>query len=415
VTQDVARKDSPKTDLDRLQGIWSVVSAEMGGKPTKFEKAVFMVDGKRACWQTSEIENQGGLYLDPAGKPKAYDFVTSQRTVEGIYALDGDTLRLCQATKRPVEFATQKDGEQVLFVLRRIHGPEVFPYRLRDGTRAFPPVIQREKKGAPPPPPPPQPAPLPQNGNSYGTSSTKEQPSAPKEQQKDFPVQATEGKRFTIPVEQYGAIYDKTLGVLSDHFKIEYSNRFEGRIETLPAFVTPDPEGERTPSLRRRGVASITRMPEGGYLVQVIIHRERRVVSPTAPVKWEAAGRDRELERKLLAQIEKGEPDMGGSAASGPRLLQPIGPTTVTVPNARIVIAPGEKISLKPVKTANGGRVRLETAGITIEAPRLSIESNGKSTHLEASEAGDSLITRSSSARESTTPFADPSDKANRP
>src|SRR5262249_2987172 len=145
------KQDAPKTDLDRLQGIWSVVSIEQGGKPAKLEKAVFMVDGKRACWQTSETEMQGGLYLDPISKPKTYDFVMSERTIEGIYSLDGATLRLCHDTKRPVGFATQKDSQQVLFVLKRIHGPEVFPYRLADGSRAFPPVIETVKKATPPP------------------------------------------------------------------------------------------------------------------------------------------------------------------------------------------------------------------------------------------------------------------------
>ena len=43
-----ARKaDADKTDLDRLQGVWSVVSIEQGGKPAGLEKAVFMVDGKK--------------------------------------------------------------------------------------------------------------------------------------------------------------------------------------------------------------------------------------------------------------------------------------------------------------------------------------------------------------------------------
>jgi len=48
-------------------------------------------------------------------------------------------------------------------------------------------------------------------------------------------------------------------------------------------------------------------------------------------------------------------------------------------------------MSIKPVKTADGGRVRLEMEGITIEVPRLTIQSAGKTTHIEATEAGDSF------------------------
>src|SRR6185437_4974310 len=113
-----------KTDLERLQGVWSVVSNESGGKVQKLEKAAFLVDGKRASWQTRKGEIQGGLYLNPSSKPKTYDFATSARTIEGIYSLDGDTLRLCfepgAEGKRPSRFATKSAERQVLFVLKRL-------------------------------------------------------------------------------------------------------------------------------------------------------------------------------------------------------------------------------------------------------------------------------------------------------
>lgn len=150
------KADAAKTDLDRLQGIWSVVSIEQGGKPRKLEKAVFMVDGKRACWQTGDSEIQGGLYLEPTAKPKTFDLAMSTRTIEYIYSLEGDTLRLCHdpgmESKRPGRFSTEKGSRQVLFVLKRIHGPEVFPFRLPDGTRAFPTIIEEANPKHTPPP-----------------------------------------------------------------------------------------------------------------------------------------------------------------------------------------------------------------------------------------------------------------------
>jgi RNA polymerase sigma factor (sigma-70 family) len=203
-TGSVPKHDTAKTDLDRLQGVWSVVSIEQGGKPAKLEKAVFMVDGKRACWQTSESEMQGGLYLETSSKPKTYDFVMSTSTIEGIYSLDGDTLRLSHdigtEAKRPVGFATEKDSHQVLFVLKRTHGPEVFPYRLPDGTRAFPPVIERVKKATPPP----QEAPTPKDNNKYdlgfSTPRSEEPPAS-------LRIAATVNGEAILAEEVYAAAY----------------------------------------------------------------------------------------------------------------------------------------------------------------------------------------------------------------
>jgi uncharacterized protein (TIGR03067 family) len=162
----------PKTDLDRMQGVWKVVSDE-GGNGAAFPKPTFfMVDGKRACWLVKGDDLQGGLYLDPSANPKTYDFASHQRTWEGIYSLDGDTLRLCYemgtdsfgtGAKRPTSFGANE--RQILVVLKRIDRLEVFNFRRPDGSRVWPRNIEDKSDGPVQPPPmpvnDPKPAPKP--------------------------------------------------------------------------------------------------------------------------------------------------------------------------------------------------------------------------------------------------------------
>src|SRR5262249_13237074 len=83
-----AKTDTATTSPEHLHGVWSVVSINNDGKPEKLENATLIVHGKRACWQNSHGEIQGGLYLNPASKPKTYDLAMSTTTIEGIYTLD---------------------------------------------------------------------------------------------------------------------------------------------------------------------------------------------------------------------------------------------------------------------------------------------------------------------------------------
>ena len=61
----------------------------------------------------------------PASNPSEIDSTTEGRdgTEKGIYAVEGDTLKLCLSTqggKRPTEFATKTGTDELLIVLRRV-------------------------------------------------------------------------------------------------------------------------------------------------------------------------------------------------------------------------------------------------------------------------------------------------------
>jgi uncharacterized protein (TIGR03067 family) len=113
-----ADKPSPaaKKDLDALQGRWVARSAEVDGKPMDAErlKLVFLeLKGDQYTWQINDLGQEfGTLRLLPDHKPKGLDLVGTRgnnegRTVQAIYALDGDTLKVCYELvnpKRPTAF-----------------------------------------------------------------------------------------------------------------------------------------------------------------------------------------------------------------------------------------------------------------------------------------------------------------------
>ncbi len=63
--------------------------------------------------------------IDPAKKPKEIDIThpaVKDGTVEGIYSLEGESLKMCYGKKdkdRPAKFSTKAGDRGVLFVLKR--------------------------------------------------------------------------------------------------------------------------------------------------------------------------------------------------------------------------------------------------------------------------------------------------------
>jgi Surface antigen variable number repeat len=78
---------------------------------------------------------------------------TSKKTLEGIYDLDGDTLRLCfdhaEDAPRPTKFTVRLGSRQVLLVLKcQTRGRNNF--RRPDGSRGFPDFLERPMPVQPP-------------------------------------------------------------------------------------------------------------------------------------------------------------------------------------------------------------------------------------------------------------------------
>jgi uncharacterized protein (TIGR03067 family) len=117
----------------KLQGTWAATRAERDGK------AAEDVAGHRLTFRGNRFQIrakdgkalfEGTFSLPPGGKPAAIDFQHTEGTSKGkawkgIYALDGDTLRICDnapdlAKGRPPALEAKAGSGYVLIAFQRV-------------------------------------------------------------------------------------------------------------------------------------------------------------------------------------------------------------------------------------------------------------------------------------------------------
>jgi hypothetical protein len=155
-----------------------------------------------------------------------------------------------------------------------------------------------------------------------------------------------DGNPFYVPPVTYGQVFETCLTVLNDYqFEVGYSNRYDGRIETVPRVSpglgllikpgSPDLYDRLLATLqtyRHRITVLIQPAESGGYFVEVIarkeledmprpirstaggaifrpyndVDRQFEVVDPTFfDPGWIFRGRDVPLEQELICRIKK--------------------------------------------------------------------------------------------------------------
>jgi uncharacterized protein (TIGR03067 family) len=126
-----AEEDAAQKEYARFEGAWKFVSIEIEGKnmPEKFFKGSRLIlKGPQFTYQEGGTTYKGTYKVDVSKKPNQIDMTFTEgpekdKTMVGIYELDGDTYRVCvnpTGKGRPTEFASKPGSGHVLEVLNRV-------------------------------------------------------------------------------------------------------------------------------------------------------------------------------------------------------------------------------------------------------------------------------------------------------
>ena len=119
-------EDKGKDDTDKLRGVWSCASGVNDGKPLPediVKQLKLTLTKDRYKTEKGKILLFDGIYkIDAGQRPKHINITAPEgeqagKTSKGIYALEGETLRMCYADKdRPKDFES-KPGSGVTLVM----------------------------------------------------------------------------------------------------------------------------------------------------------------------------------------------------------------------------------------------------------------------------------------------------------
>lgn len=120
-----------KEDKDAILGTWKVEVVESDGKDAsetdegrEHKGATLTITAGKIAFKTARHDGEFSYRLDPAAKPKTLDMDNGEgKTIDCVYALDRDTLKICGPRKnggpRPAMVATEEGSESFLLVLKR--------------------------------------------------------------------------------------------------------------------------------------------------------------------------------------------------------------------------------------------------------------------------------------------------------
>jgi uncharacterized protein (TIGR03067 family) len=120
-----SRSEDHAGDIKMFQGVWTVVAAEKGGHeagPADLKEAEMAFSEGKFTWKMGQSTTEGEFSLDAAKTPKEIRLTIQDKTLAGIYQLEGGAMKICvgEADDRPTtEFTTKAGQRRLLLVLER--------------------------------------------------------------------------------------------------------------------------------------------------------------------------------------------------------------------------------------------------------------------------------------------------------
>jgi uncharacterized protein (TIGR03067 family) len=140
------KAQKPKTDLERIQGIWKPILSQSWGQESSKEhlgkgEKRYLIKGNNLVSRSKHQMLEGILKLDPSANPKTIDLMFGEgfKVWTGIYAFEGDNLKICVAygsRPRPLKFSAGKeDGGDWIEILERQPSDETPPEKEDRGNK----------------------------------------------------------------------------------------------------------------------------------------------------------------------------------------------------------------------------------------------------------------------------------------
>jgi uncharacterized protein (TIGR03067 family) len=120
-----ADKAKDMTDQEKIQGTWILVSAQSNGKalPDDVVKNVRLVFAENKLkTKNKDRVTEATFKLSQDKKPREIDLELNDGVGRGIYALEGDDLKIIHGEvdqERPTEFVSKPDSKLILLILKR--------------------------------------------------------------------------------------------------------------------------------------------------------------------------------------------------------------------------------------------------------------------------------------------------------